>query len=450
MNHRGRNARKGVQGFQHTPPPPAPPTAPPATTPTGAAPLSGLHLPTVDEPLSIPPCTSGTASWRPDPGRFSRREMRAQTGTYSFAIPPKIATWSERLPSDLAADVTDAEQALIRFDGYTTMTLGSQNTAIGPMSAILLRTESASSSQIENLTASAKQIALAELDQSHSPNAMTVLGNVRSMEAALRMSEHLHDDSILAMHRELLTRQPGYEHHAGRYRQEVVWIGPGQAGPRRADFVAPLPDLVAPAMSDLIHFMGRDDLPVLVQVAVAHAQFETIHPFVDGNGRTGRALAHALLRSKGVVTRTTVPVSAALLANTGAYFQALNDYRSGNARPLIETFAQAAREAAYHGQRLVDDLAAETEWATQQLRDVRADSSVWKVVPHLIEQPILNAKYLKERFGMTDAVANRTLSTLVSHGILTETTGQRRNRVWQQGNILTILDGYAEGFRRAR
>lgn len=121
-------------------------------------------------------------------------------------------------------------------------------------------------------------------------------------------------------------------------------------------FVPPHPDRVATAIHDLERFLSRDDLPVLVQAAVAHAQFETIHPFPDGNGRTGRALVHSLLRGRGLTRRVTVPVSAGLLADTSSYFDALTAYRDGIPEPIVERLASASFAAIYNGRVLVDEL----------------------------------------------------------------------------------------------
>lgn len=110
------------------------------------------------------------------------------------------------------------------------------------------------------------------------------------------------------MHKALMLQQYGFDAaQAGRFRGEQVWIGPGDAGPRTVDFVAPHHDRVHAAMVDLVAFVQREDLPVLVQVALAHAQFETIHPFTDGNGRTGRALAQSVLRTKAWCSRPLCP-----------------------------------------------------------------------------------------------------------------------------------------------
>ena len=150
-----------------------------------------------------------------------------------------IAHWSPQVPSEDAADVEDATRQLVAFDEHARRTLGTDNPALGPMTAILLRTESASSSQIEQLTTSAKQLALAEIDEGDKANALTVIGNVRAMEAALALSDEISEDSILQMHHALLRHQSGLEQEAGVYRQEQVWIGPGNAGPRHAEFIGP-------------------------------------------------------------------------------------------------------------------------------------------------------------------------------------------------------------------
>ena len=316
------------------------------------------------------------------------------------------------------------------------------------MSAILLRTESSTSSQIENLTAGAKQLALAELNESQSANAKVIVANVRAMEAALALADQLSEASILTMHRELLAHQPGWESHAGAFRNELVWVGGDRGSPRGAKHIGPRDDLVPGAIEDMLSFVQRDDLPVLAQAAISHAQFETIHPFADGNGRTGRALVQAMLRGKGLIRHATAPISAGLLRDTDTYFDALTTYRAGDAAPIIERFAAAARYAAVSGKKLVDDLADEQERARDRLGNLRRQAGAWKVLPHLIAQPVINTAYLQEQLGMNAMSAGRALEQLTDAGVLTETTGLRRNRVWQQSEILGILDGYAASIRR--
>ncbi len=378
----------------------------------------------------------------------SRARVAAASGRYESAVTPPIAGYTPGLPTGLAADVEDATAALARFDAYAQSVLGAHSPALGPMSSILLRTESTSSSQIENLTVGARQLALAEIDESSSQNAMVVVANVRAMEAALELADRLDSGAILTMQRVLLEAQAGWQDQAGRYREGLVWVGSSGITPRGAAHIAPQAERVPAAIDDLVLFMRRDDMPVLVQAAIAHAQFETIHPFADGNGRTGRALVHALLKSKGVLVSTTAPVSAGLLRDTEYYFRALGTYRAGDARPIIEAFSDASRFAATSGARLVDELAAQMEWSRDQLSGLRRDAGAWKVLPHLVAHPVINANVLIERLGMNGAGAQRALSQLVDAGVLGERTGLRRNRVYQHAGIIEVLDVYAQGLRR--
>jgi Fic family protein len=316
----------------------------------------------------IPPVTYETHHWLAvNNGMVSRAALSAATGTYRSTIPAKISDLNLSIPSSLASDAEEAAFELAKFDSYSAVVLGSKNPSLGPMSSILLRTESTSSSQIENLTVGAKQLALAEIDQSTSTNANVVVGNVRAMEAALRLSECMDENAVLSMQSELVSRQPGWERQAGKYRQELVWVGSSSISPIGAIHIAPQSNLVPAAMADLILFMQRNDIPVVIQAAIAHAQFETIHPFADGNGRTGRALVHALLHNKGLMQRTTAPVSAGLLHQTKLYFAALNAYRLGDTAPVIQRFSEACRFAASSGKILVDSLSEEVERSFEKL-----------------------------------------------------------------------------------
>lgn len=394
--------------------------------------------------------SSETLGWKPRaPEMHSRAEVERQTGSYEATVAASIADWTPLISGEDSADIEDATRQLVEFDKHAQRSLGTDNPALGPMTAILLRTESASSSQIEQLTTSAKQLALAEIDEGEKANALTVIGNVRAMEAALQLADDISEDSVLAMHKSLMPHQRGFEPiDAGRFRAEQVWIGPGEAGPLTADFVAPHHDRIRGAISDLVRFVKRQDVPVLIQVAVAHAQFETIHPFPDGNGRTGRALAQSILRNKGLVDSTAVPISAGLLVDVDRYFGALGSFRDGDAGPIIREFASASRIAATTGTKLVDDLVAQLEDARAKMQGVRSDAAAWRILPALVGQPAVNMKYLKRELGFGEMAALRALDTLTKRGVLTETTGKARSRVWQHRGIFEVLDAYAAEIRR--
>lgn len=399
--------------------------------------------------VEVPPLDFEDAFWIVDPeSGASRAERERHSGPYESSITPPIAELELSLSGALAASVDEATRALAEIDAHSLRRLGTGSGAIGPMAAILLRTESTSSSRIENLTVGARQLALAEIDESSSQNAKVVVANVRAMEAALRLADQLDEQAVLHMQRELLQGVAGWEQHAGVYRQQLVWVGKSSIGPVGATHIAPRHERVPEAMRDLMAFVARDDIPPLVQAAIAHAQFETIHPFVDGNGRTGRALVHAMLRGKGLVVNSTVPVSAGLLADTGSYFAALEAYRRGDAAPIIERFASASRFAATRGSRLVDDLAATIDSLNDRLTGLRSDAAARKVVPHLVAQPIVNASHLVRGLGLNEMTAQRAMSALVDRGVLVERSGLRRNRVYAQEDVLAILDGFAESIFR--
>ena len=400
--------------------------------------------------LTVPPVGRRPGTWRvPDDGLASRSARARGSGPYDATLPPSLATLDLVLPADLAADVGDAEKTLSSFDSYAARTLGADNPALGPMSAVLLRTESASSSQIEDLTVGAEQLALAELHESRSANARAVVANVRTMEAALRLASDLDLEALLSMQGELMAGGSSLQHpEAGQLRGQLVWVGRSALSPLGAAHIAPEAEDVPALMEDLVRFIARDDLPVLVHAALAHAQFETIHPFTDGNGRTGRALVHAMLRGKGLVQAATAPVSAGLLTDLDGYTGALTAFRAGDARPIVEQFAHAARYAAVTGSGLVDDLAGEIVASRAMLGDLRPHATAWKVLPLLIAQPIVDAAHVQEQLSLTAMTTQRALAQLTEAGVLQETTGRSRNRVWQHRGILTVLDDYAATVRR--
>lgn len=377
-----------------------------------------------------------------DPERqyASRRMQLLRREPYDAAVPASIAAASFALSGDILSEADDATRELVRFD--------SERAAfIVPFSAVLLRTESASSSQIENLTAGPRAIAEAVIGERTEGNAGLVLGNVRAMEAALALAEDIDNASIITMHEALLGDSA--PHMTGGYRQEQVWIG-GQL-PQKASFVPPHHDRVPPAMDDLIAFIRRVDIPVLAQVAIAHAQFETIHPFPDGNGRTGRALAHAMLRHGGVLRHLAVPVSAGLLTDLERYFDALTAFRRGDAEPIVSVFSDAALKAVANADELASDIgAARVEWS-HKLSGIRSDAVARTLAELSIEYPVLNATTAAHVTGASRPAVTNGLEALVERGVLTRGNSAQRNRTWINNDVLDALTAFAERTgRRAR
>lgn len=273
---------------------------------------------------TLGPVTYEPLRWTPSPaGSYSRSR---RSGLYQAAIPQSIADLDLPLVPTALADMEDASHDITRLDAE----LGGE---IAPFAAVLLRSESAASSRIENLTASARSIADAELPGGKGKgkaNAELIVANTAAMTAAVTLSDAVNAAAILTMHAALMGGQP--HHTPGRWRTEQVWIGGGNS-PLSAEFVPPSHTRVPAAIDDQMTFAARVDVPLLAEIAVAHAQFGTIHPFTDGNGRTGRAVVQAMLRNKGLTRKITVPVSAGLLADTGRYVAALTACRDGDATP---------------------------------------------------------------------------------------------------------------------
>jgi Fic family protein len=184
-------------------------------------------------------------------------------------------------------------------------------------------------------------------------------------------------------------------------------------------------------------------VPTLPQIAIAHAQFETIHPFTDGNGRTGRALVQAMLRNKRLTRQITAPVSAGLLSNTDAYFQALGIYRDGDPAPIVEQLSSAAILAIVNGRHLVGDLRSIREQWDSRIT-ARRDSAVHRVADLLVRQPVFNALTLQRELGITTGNARRYVDPLVAAGVIVEFTDRTRNRAWRAPEILGALDAFAE------
>jgi Fic family protein len=385
--------------------------------------------------MSWPAITYETRPWtsRFSPDSVSRRQWERHAGPYGSAVPPDIAALAVDLPAEVLAAADDASQTVARFD----VDMGGE---IAPYGVVLLRSESAASSQIENLTASARAIAEAAIGDTSRHNAALIVANVRAMDAAIALADRIDADAIRAMHRALLAdTEPEI---AGEWRDQPVWIGGTTVGPHEAAFVPPHQSRIAGLITDLVEFAGRDDVPALAHAAVAHAQFETVHPFVDGNGRTGRALLHAMLRHRGLTRHVSVPISAGLLADTGAYFAALDSYRSGDLAPIVSRLADACLAGVANGRELVTELRdIRAGWAARVT--ARRDSAVWRLADLLIRQPVVTADHVAAQLGVAASNAYRYLAPLEQAGVLIEFTDRRRFRAWRAPEVLSALDAFA-------
>ena len=363
---------------------------------------------------------------------WSNRRRRANRGTYRQAIVPLIAGVDVELSPETASDVQESTDDLTRFDA--------QYQGGAPFGAVLLRSESAASSQIEQLTANARRISLARLGDRSRPNATLIAHNTHALEAALKLATSLDVDAMLTMHRALL--EDSDPQHAGKLRDQPNWIG-GDS-PVTAMFVPPKHTAVPAALEDLVSFMARTDIPALVQAAIAHAQFETIHPFTDGNGRTGRALVSAILRARGTTQNFTVPLSSGLLTRTTEYFNALNEYRRGNVEPIILGFIDAASRAMANVQVLMHDI-EQLQYKILSTAQ-RVTKNLRAVTELCTTEPAFTAHMVKQT-GVPVSTAYTIINRLVDAGVLRKEQKIGGQSVWSVVDLTGALDAFA---RRAR
>ncbi|MEL6892389.1 MAG: Fic family protein [Actinomycetota bacterium] len=389
---------------------------------------AGSHLPL------WPSVGSERLTWLVAEGGDSRRSNRGRP--YDSAVVPEIADAELLLPSECALISEDVRTAIASFD----LRVGE---VLAPLEALLVRIESAASSRIENVAAPVPELFVESIDADGGRSATEVIGNVDATTSAIVLAEDITPATILDVHRSLLrSTNPVI---AGRWRDEVVWIGSYAAGPPGAHFVPPAVRRIEPAMQDLCDFMGRTDIPVFVQAMIAHAQFETIHPFPDGNGRVGRALVHAMLRRDGLTKSATLPISAGIVSQKHRYFQALTEYRDGDFVPIVELGADATFAALRNATHLFHDVQElEREWR-ERASGIRADSAIHKMIGVLLARPVLAIDDVAELTATSHATARSTIRTLSDLDVLRPVAvaddGKPR---WMAHEVIDAVNGFTD------
>jgi Fic family protein len=387
--------------------------------------------------------------WQPKVDGLGLPRAERRGGTYEAYIPDRLVGRSFMLTGEVAADVADATSAIARLDATATTLTNTESLA-----RLLLRAESVASSQIEGLSVSPQRLLRADVARAEGldvrdETANEVLANVDAMAYAVHeTSGPITLKQILEVHRRLLARTNKAQ-YAGVIRTEQNWIGKNTYNPIGADYIPPPPEQVKGLLEDLAAFCNEDALPAVAQAAIAHAQFETIHPFVDGNGRTGRALIYMVLRNRGLAVRTTPPVSLALATHANDYVRGLSATRfvgeastpaaTAGANTWIGIFAAACTRAVSDAEKFelrVEQLQA--EWRAR-LTHVRSDSSVFEVLRHLPEMPVLTVNGAAKTIGRSFAQVNIALQILVEAGILTQAKAGSRNRVFEVRELINAF-----------
>ena len=388
--------------------------------------------------------------WQADPTVYAPPRYR-RACEYDAFIPEPVAGVDVVLPGHVAGVISDAEKAIADL-----------NRAAGPelmpLARLLLRTESIASSKVEGMRLDARSLARAEANQETGrkvgSGAAEILANIDAMQLSIERAadlEGVDPADFLDIHRVLLERAPNSQ-IAGRFRTSQNWIGGNDYNPCGAAFVPPPPGEVDRLLDDLCAFVNDVALPPVVQAAIAHAQFETIHPFEDGNGRSGRALVQVVLRRRGLTPAFVPPISVVLARDKDRYLKGLTLFREDGLADWIELFAAATAEAAalaaHYAIRVAD---VQDEWRLRlgQHSNPRVDAAAWSLITVLPAHPIITVQVAVAAAGRTKPAVANAIEQMEAAGILTRLSESARNRAWEAEGLLDLIVGLEAGVSSA-
>ena len=386
-------------------------------------------------------------TWQHDP-TISAPPRYRRACRYDAFIPVRLADLPLSLEMDVAGAVSEAESAIQGLNG-------SAASALAPLARLLLRTEAIASSKVEGMQVGSRQLARAESRLESGGNAGTatleILANIDAMELAVyeaATAERLTEEGITAIHRKLMGSAPN-AHIAGKLRTTQNWIGGNDYNPCGADFVPPPPEHIDELLTDLCRSMNEAFLPPLVQAALIHAQFETIHPFADGNGRTGRALVHVILRRRGIAPSYVPPISVILSLKRDRYIAGLTRFREDGVAEWVGMFARATSEAAHLATSYLHAVQELTQRWRNQLSGTpsapRGDAVAWAIIDVLPAHPMITAPVAAAVTGRSKPQVYQALRQLEEAEVLVPLSASKRNQSWEAVGLLDLLDGLESG-----
>lgn len=357
---------------------------------------------------------------------------------YRAFVPDPIAELQPHVSAAVGAAVEAGAAACAQLDASPGID------DLEPVARLLLRAESVASSRIEGLQLSHRRIEEARFAPGGARGtALSIVRNIDAMARAIELGtqlERLTLDDLLSIHRALMNTERD-QAIAGVIREEQNWIGGGNT-PRRAEFVPPPHELVRDLLQDLIVFCNRTDLSGVTQAAIAHAQFETIHPFADGNGRTGRCLIHLILRRRGLSRRVVPPVSVVLAANASRYVEGLTAFRGEDLTGWCQMFADALTVSAGRAVDLGAQIRAlKVEWFERAGRPNKG-STARRLIDGLVGHPVVSLETTEELLGVSNEAARLALARLEEAGVVRQVTLGKRNRAWASIEVFDLLDEF--------
>ncbi len=402
------------------------------------------------------------AYWANEGQGRTRRER--QSGSYSFFVPSPLFAVQHNLAlsADVAADVAAAERAIIALNANSKTVHNLEGVA-----RLLLRTEAVASSHIEGLSIGPRRLLRAEFalgqgaELAPDNTAVQIIGNIHAMQDALAGAQAAPEvtvPNILQIHAKLC-EGTNIAPFGGLLRSSQNWVGGNSFNPLGAEFVPPSPSYLVPLLEDLAAFCNSVQMPALVQAALAHAQFETIHPFVDGNGRTGRALVHLVLRRRGLAPHLVPPISLMLATHSKSYVEGLTAFRfegeptdaaaAAAVNEWISFFAgmtTSACEAAVQFEERADALQA--TWR-EQLGSVRANSALECMLGEMLAHPVFSAASMAAACGRSVVAVNAAIERCVESGIVKPVGSNKRNRVFEVPAAIAEFSRLEERLHRA-
>ena len=347
------------------------------------------------------------------------------------------------LSSEASASLHEASKALAHLGQ------GPERVAkLGSIAQNLLRSESVASSRIEGVVISHRRLARTAHqgpgERRGDDRAAEVLGNVEAMKRAIELggkAEPFSVSDILDIHRALLRHTQDSE-IAGVIRDQQNWIGGNDHNPVGATYVPPPPEHVPALLDDLCEFINRDDLSPIAQAAIAHAQFENIHPFADGNGRTGRALIYAVLRRHGEIRDYVPPISLVLGNEPNAYIDSLGAYSQGDVSAWCERLADATTRSARAAEQFAAEIAERQATWLAELGQPRKDAAIRQVIESLPEHPIIDVAAVQQLTAKSHVAVGAALRQLEEAGILKKLNQRNWGRVWECDQILSLVDDF--------
>ncbi len=357
----------------------------------------------------------------------------------------------DALPPVPVLDLGGARQRLLERATLAVGRLDSVSTLLPEPQLFLyayVRREAVLSSQIEGTQSSLSDLLLFELDEAPGvpfDDVVEVSNYVAALEhgmARLRSGFPLCNRLLREMHQHLMARGRGADKGPGEFRRTQNCIGGTRPG--NARFVPPPPQEVEPCMGALEAFIhaGSDEMPVLVRAALAHVQFETIHPFLDGNGRLGRLLIALMLHEGGLLHQPLLYLSLHLKQHRPVYYDLLDRVRtSGDWEAWVDFFLEGVEQTAQGAVNTAQRLVALFDEDAQRLHELgRGAANALRIQAALRERPVCTLGQVHVRAGMSFPTASKAMQTLVDMDIARELTGQRRNRIFVYGRYLDILN----------